>query len=217
MLPSNIGLTINSSWNMNGGTNVISNVTTNNNAAASLSVGNNTNNVQVSVNAGATWWLAIPANSISTNTLGLLIGANSATNNVLTVNGGTLIATNKGRDNPGTIQVGASAASTGNQMIITNGGQVFSRADGLGGGTPGYVGINGSYNSLLVAGFTTLLAASFGFVASLWLAGFEKRGRNRLLAVAVTALALPPFLVTNCWLHFLGPAGVWRGWLPQLP
>ena len=69
-------------------------------------------------------------------------------------------------------------------------------------------------NSLLVAGFTTFLAASFGFVAALWLAGFEKRGRNRLLAVAVTALALPPFLVTNCWLHFLGPAGVWRGWLP---
>ena len=28
------------------------------------------------------------------------------------------------------------------------------------------------------------------------------------------ALALPPFLVTNCWLHFLGLAGVWRGWLP---
>ncbi len=28
------------------------------------------------------------------------------------------------------------------------------------------------------------------------------------------ALALPPFLVTNCWLHFLGYAGVWRGWLP---
>ena len=152
LLPSNIGLTINSSWNMNGGTNVISNVTTNNNAAASLSVGNNTNNVQVSVNPGATWWLAIPTNSISTNTLGLLIGANSATNNVLTINGGTLIATNKGRDNPGTIQVGASAASTGNQLIITNGGQVFSRADGVGGGTPGYVGINGSYNSLLVAG-----------------------------------------------------------------
>ena len=69
-------------------------------------------------------------------------------------------------------------------------------------------------NSLLVGGLTTLLAASFGFLAALWLAGLEGRWRNRLLAVAVMALALPPFVVTNCWLHFLGYAGVWRGWLP---
>jgi ABC-type Fe3+ transport system permease subunit/sugar lactone lactonase YvrE len=69
-------------------------------------------------------------------------------------------------------------------------------------------------NSLQVSGLTTLLATSFGFVAALWLAGLEGCWRNRLLAVAVIALSLPPFLVTNCWLHFLGYAGVWRGWLP---
>jgi len=69
-------------------------------------------------------------------------------------------------------------------------------------------------NSLLVGGLTTLLAAGFGFLAALWLAGLERRWRNRLLAVAVMALALPPFLVTNCWLHFLGYTGAWRGWLP---
>jgi len=69
-------------------------------------------------------------------------------------------------------------------------------------------------NSLLVGGLTTILAAGFGFVAALWLAGLERRWRSCLLAVAVTALALPPFLVTNCWLHYLGLAGVWRGWLP---
>ena len=69
-------------------------------------------------------------------------------------------------------------------------------------------------NSLLVGGLTTLLAVSLGFLAALWLAGLEGRWRHRLLAVAVMALALPPFLVTNCWLHFLGYAGVWRGWLP---
>jgi ABC-type Fe3+ transport system permease subunit/sugar lactone lactonase YvrE len=69
-------------------------------------------------------------------------------------------------------------------------------------------------NSLLVAGLTTLLAASFGFAAALWLAGLERRWRHRLLAVAVMALALPPFVATNCWLHFLGFGGVWRGWLP---
>ena len=69
-------------------------------------------------------------------------------------------------------------------------------------------------NSLLVGGLTTLLATSFGFLAALWLAGLEGRWRTRLLAVAVMALALPPFVATNCWLHFLGFAGVWRGWLP---
>lgn len=69
-------------------------------------------------------------------------------------------------------------------------------------------------NSLLVAGLTTLLATGSGFAAALWVAGVETRWRRRLLAVAVIALVLPPFLVTNCWLHYLGLAGVWRSWLP---
>jgi ABC-type Fe3+ transport system permease subunit len=69
-------------------------------------------------------------------------------------------------------------------------------------------------NSLLVAGLTTVLAVGSGFLASLWLAGLPTRWRNAFLALAVMTLALPPFLVTNCWLHFLGATGVWRGWLP---
>ncbi len=69
-------------------------------------------------------------------------------------------------------------------------------------------------NSLLVSGLTTLLALCFGFVAALWLAGVSARWRTWLLGLALVALALPPFLVTNCWLHFLGSAGVWRRWLP---
>ncbi len=69
-------------------------------------------------------------------------------------------------------------------------------------------------NSLLVSGLTTLLALSFGLIAALWLAGLAPRWRTRVLAVAILALALPPFVVTNCWLHFLGATGVWRGWLP---
>ncbi len=69
-------------------------------------------------------------------------------------------------------------------------------------------------NSLLVSGLATLLAVSFGIVAALWLAGLPRHWRSGFLAAAIVALALPPFLVTNCWLHFLGPAGVWRGWLP---
>src|SRR5258706_12987853 len=69
-------------------------------------------------------------------------------------------------------------------------------------------------NSLLVSGLTTLLSLFFGLLAALWLAGLEKRWRNGLRLVAVIALVLPPFLVTNCWLHYLGLTGVWRRWLP---
>ena len=69
-------------------------------------------------------------------------------------------------------------------------------------------------NSLLVSGATTLLALAFGFVAALWLASVERRWRNWGLALAIAALAMPPFLVTNCWLDLLGANGLLRGWLP---
>jgi len=69
-------------------------------------------------------------------------------------------------------------------------------------------------NSLLVSGLTALLSAAFGLAAALWLAGLGTKWRTRWLAVAVMALALPPFLVTNCWLHYLGHTGAWRRWLP---
>ena len=69
-------------------------------------------------------------------------------------------------------------------------------------------------NSLLLAGTTTALAVGFGLVAALWLATLETRWRNVFLALAVVALALPPFLVTNCWISLLGETGVLRKWLP---
>jgi ABC-type Fe3+ transport system permease subunit/sugar lactone lactonase YvrE len=69
-------------------------------------------------------------------------------------------------------------------------------------------------NSLLVAGTTTALAICLGLAAALWLATLESRPRNVFLAIAIVALALPPFLVTNCWMDLLGGAGVWRAWLP---
>src|SRR5262245_45837738 len=69
-------------------------------------------------------------------------------------------------------------------------------------------------NSLLVAGAATLISAGFGFVAALWASGLEQRSRAGAIALAVVALAMPPFLTVNCWLHYLGAAGVWRGWLP---
>ena len=69
-------------------------------------------------------------------------------------------------------------------------------------------------NSLLVSGLATLLASGFGLAAALCLEGLPGGWRNRLLAVAVMAFALPPFLVANCWLHYLGLSGVWHSWLP---
>ena len=69
-------------------------------------------------------------------------------------------------------------------------------------------------NSLLVSGATTLLAMALGFMAALWLAAVERRWRMLGLGLAVAALAMPPFLVTNCWLDLLGANGLLRGWLP---
>jgi ABC-type Fe3+ transport system permease subunit/DNA-binding beta-propeller fold protein YncE len=69
-------------------------------------------------------------------------------------------------------------------------------------------------NSLLVAGSATTLAVTFGLVAALWLATLEARWRNVFLALAIVALAMPPFLVTNCWISLLGETGVLRSWLP---
>ena len=69
-------------------------------------------------------------------------------------------------------------------------------------------------NSFAVSGAATLLAAGLGLAGALWLGGLPARWRKVMLAMAVMALALPPFLVTNCWLHYLGHAGVWRHWLP---
>src|SRR5260221_12495336 len=69
-------------------------------------------------------------------------------------------------------------------------------------------------NSLLASGGATLLAVVIGFTTALWLLALGRTWRNRLLAGAGVALLLPPFLVTNCWLHFLGLTGVWHGWLP---
>jgi ABC-type Fe3+ transport system permease subunit/sugar lactone lactonase YvrE len=69
-------------------------------------------------------------------------------------------------------------------------------------------------NSLLVGSTTAVLSMSFGFISALWLAGLPPRLRTCFLTAAILALALPPFLVTNSWLDFLGQTGVWHTWLP---
>lgn len=69
-------------------------------------------------------------------------------------------------------------------------------------------------NSLLLAGTTAALAIGFGLIAALWLATLGTRWRTTFLALAIVVLALPPFLVTNCWISLLGDNGVLRAWLP---
>lgn len=69
-------------------------------------------------------------------------------------------------------------------------------------------------NSLLVSVLTTLGAGALGFVVALVMAGMNTRGRRLLLGAVLLTLALPPFLVTNCWLDWLGPNGALRRWVP---
>jgi ABC-type Fe3+ transport system permease subunit/DNA-binding beta-propeller fold protein YncE len=69
-------------------------------------------------------------------------------------------------------------------------------------------------NSVLMSSLATLLSVGFGMAAALWMAGLTSRARGWVWAIAIVTFALPPFLVANCWLHYLGPAGSWRGWLP---
>src|SRR5438309_1481856 len=69
-------------------------------------------------------------------------------------------------------------------------------------------------NSLAVSGLSALLAVPVGFGAALFGMGLERRCRIGLLFAAIVSLALPPFLVTNCWLQLLGEGGLWRAWLP---
>ena len=159
LLASNATWTVNGSWTMNGGTNLIMSVATNfvnatnPQTTANIYLGNAANNVTMTINSNAVLWLPVLSQGVATNALSLLVGNGNATNNILTINGGTLIVTNKGRQaTSGQIQVGTAVGSTGNQLIVTNGGQVFSRIDGGSGGVAGYAGAGGSSNSVLVAG-----------------------------------------------------------------
>ena len=158
LLNPNVSWTMNSSWTMNGGTNIFSNVATNQNASANLNIGSNVNNVQINVNTNAVWWNATPANSRSTNNLSISIGVGNVTNNVFTVNGGTLIATNYPQPGspPGAsipIIVGSSLGSASNQFAVLYGGQVVLSSKRDTGNPSVSVGNNGSsFNSLLVAG-----------------------------------------------------------------
>jgi ABC-type Fe3+ transport system permease subunit len=68
--------------------------------------------------------------------------------------------------------------------------------------------------SLLVAVLATVLAVVAGLLAAVCLAGTAGPARRGLLLCLVVALAMPPFLVTNCWLDLLGATGWLHDWLP---
>lgn len=69
-------------------------------------------------------------------------------------------------------------------------------------------------NSLVLGATATALAAALGWGVALFVAGLTPGWRAIWLAAVVVAFALPPFLVTNCWLSLLGVAGSLRPWLP---
>lgn len=69
-------------------------------------------------------------------------------------------------------------------------------------------------NSLLLSVGAALVALVLGVAVALFVSGLSARWRGVVLALAVVAVALPPFLVTNTWLNLLGHTGTWRRWLP---
>ena len=154
LVASNGGWAINGNWKMNGGTNIFANIATNGGASASVQLGNYANNSQIVVNPGATWWsynANTQLNSFATNVISLYVGDNNATNNQFVVNGGTMIATNYyGQNTP--IIVGVSGGSINNQMIVTNGGQVYLAGTRASGVTALNVGNAGTNNGVYVGG-----------------------------------------------------------------
>ena len=69
-------------------------------------------------------------------------------------------------------------------------------------------------NSLMVSAGAAVFAVVGGALAALWFTACQSRWRILFLGTAVVALALPPFLVVNCWIELLGENGSWRSWLP---
>src|SRR2546421_2948703 len=70
-------------------------------------------------------------------------------------------------------------------------------------------------NSLLVSALTTLLAVAIGLVSALFLNGVARRWRRWLVALSVLALALPPFMLADCWLSLFGQFDWSRKWGPM--
>ena len=69
-------------------------------------------------------------------------------------------------------------------------------------------------NSLLVAGASALLALLLGLACAVVMSASGRVMRRVLLTLTIAVLALPAFLVTNCWIDLLGANGTLHRWLP---
>ncbi len=69
-------------------------------------------------------------------------------------------------------------------------------------------------NSFLVAGASTLLALVLGLAIAVTLTASAGWLRQVLMMLAIATLALPAFLVTNCWIDLLGANGRLHSFLP---
>lgn len=69
-------------------------------------------------------------------------------------------------------------------------------------------------NSLLVAGAATFVALCIGAGAAVAMTVGWKWSRQFMATFAIATLALPSFLVTNCWIDLLGANGLLHSWLP---
>ncbi|MEI8290088.1 MAG: PA14 domain-containing protein [Verrucomicrobiota bacterium] len=146
LVASNSDFNINGNWSMNGGIHTVATAQTNGIFSGQVNIGSSANNLAVSVNANAVWNLGLGATNLQ-----LAIGSGATTNNVLWVNNGSLIVTNAFAASALTVG-NYFAGCSGNQLIITNGGQVYSSFAGGGGSPSATVGYNGFNNSAVVAG-----------------------------------------------------------------
>ncbi|MEI7901912.1 MAG: autotransporter-associated beta strand repeat-containing protein [bacterium] len=113
LVASNAAFNVNGNWIMNGGTNTIASVQ-NNGTWNNVNFGYSANNTASSISSNAVLSLGNPG---AAGDMILAVGYGKI-GNVLTVDGGRVI-------NVANLYVGLSSA-TGSQLIVTNGGQVFS-------------------------------------------------------------------------------------------
>ncbi len=69
-------------------------------------------------------------------------------------------------------------------------------------------------NSLRVATASALLASLIGLAGAVALSASGAFIRRMLFAFTIAVLALPSFLVTNCWIDLLGVNGLLHRWIP---
>ncbi|HMJ90203.1 MAG TPA: 6-bladed beta-propeller [Candidatus Acidoferrum sp.] len=69
-------------------------------------------------------------------------------------------------------------------------------------------------NSLAVSIATAFAATTLGFGAALCASVLPRRMQLSIVVLAIVAIVMPPFVVTNCWLDLLGTNGALRRWVP---